>query len=264
METLACPTVLVVDDDSSIVEELCELLTSHGYPTLGSDRAREAMELFGNNPDISIVLCDLRMPDLNGIALLRELNQICGPERPFEAVIFTGKGEREDIIDALRAGAADFLSKPVNIEQLLEVLGRLRLRLHKRQYKLRQLDRLNQRLQFLAESVDDLRNDVQHIHRGNRPEQQKQPAQPADAAVAPPVAQPKVPEPFCQLSPRQLEVARLVGRGLTNYQISCELGITENTVKLYVSQILRVTHLHNRTQLALALAPKAPQATTTE
>ena len=57
------------------------------------------------------------------------------------------------------------------------------------------------------------------------------------------------------MSPRQLDVARLVGKGLTNYQIACELGITENTVKLYVSQVLRLTHMHNRTQLALALSP---------
>lgn len=50
-------------------------------------------------------------------------------------------------------------------------------------------------------------------------------------------------------------MARLVSKGKTNYQIACELGITENTVKLYVSQVLRLTHMHNRTQLALALAP---------
>ena len=65
----------------------------------------------------------------------------------------------------------------------------------------------------------------------------------------------EIPAIFNQLSPRQLDVARLVGKGQTNYQIACELGITENTVKLYVSQVLRLTHMHNRTQLALALSP---------
>ncbi|WP_241357226.1 LuxR C-terminal-related transcriptional regulator, partial [Escherichia coli] len=43
------------------------------------------------------------------------------------------------------------------------------------------------------------------------------------------------------------------------YQIAYELGITENTVKLYVSQVLRLMHMHNRTQLALALSPAAMQ-----
>ena len=61
-----------------------------------------------------------------------------------------------------------------------------------------------------------------------------------------------IPEPFDKLSRRQLEVAQLIAKGMTNYQISCELGITENTVKLYVSQILRLTRVHNRTQLALS------------
>ena len=65
----------------------------------------------------------------------------------------------------------------------------------------------------------------------------------------------EIPTIFNQLSPRQLDVARLVGKGQTNYQIACKLGITENTVKLYVSQVLRLTHMHNRTQLALALSP---------
>jgi len=46
-----------------------------------------------------------------------------------------------------------------------------------------------------------------------------------------------------------------VGKGQTNYQITYELGIIKNTVKLYVSQVLRLTHMHKRTQLALALSP---------
>ena len=52
-------------------------------------------------------------------------------------------------------------------------------------------------------------------------------------------------------------------KGQTNYQIACELGITENTVKLYVSQVLRQTHMHNRTQLALALGNSTVRRQTT-
>ncbi|MNZ12299.1 Transcriptional regulatory protein FixJ [compost metagenome] len=265
METLASPTVLVVDDDPSVVEELCELLAGNGYPPFGCQCPRDAMQLFEKHPEIGIVLCDLRMPNLNGIALLRELNRLSGTTRPFESIIFTGEGEREDIIDALRAGAADFLTKPVDIDQLLNALQRLQQRLNKRQEKFKQLDRLSQRLQFLVESVDDLHEDINHLRSGNRPDQQIQPAQPARLTAPPtPPATPSLPVLFRQLSPRQVEVARLVGRGLTNYQISCELGITENTVKLYVSQILRLTNLHNRTQLALALAPKGNESVATD
>src|SRR5690606_26994914 len=100
---------------------------------------------------------------------------------------------------------------------------------------------LNDKLQSLAESIDTL---YQSIHKRRH-----------NFGAAPSTANAQVLEemPFRLLSPRQLAVARLVGKGLTNYQIACELGITENTVKLYVSQVLRLTHMHNRTQLALAL-----------
>jgi DNA-binding NarL/FixJ family response regulator len=106
---------------------------------------------------------------------------------------------------------------------------------------------LNQKLQYLSESIDDLYQDLDKVRRGPQ-------ADVGDAEVSD-VERVEMPAIFNQLSPRQLDVARLVGKGQTNYQIACELGITENTVKLYVSQVLRLTHMHNRTQLALALSP---------
>lgn len=109
-----------------------------------------------------------------------------------------------------------------------------------------QLGHLNQKLQYLSESIDDLYQDLDKVRRG--------PATVSDEGSAD-VEGLEIPAIFNQLSPRQLDVARLVGKGQTNYQIACELGITENTVKLYVSQVLRLTHMHNRTQLALALSP---------
>ncbi|WP_375738735.1 response regulator transcription factor [Pseudomonas boanensis] len=49
------------------------------------------------------------------------------------------------------------------------------------------------------------------------------------------------------LSPRQLEVVRRISKGMTNSQTACELGLTENTVKLYVSQVLRLNLTNSRT-----------------
>jgi len=111
-----------------------------------------------------------------------------------------------------------------------------------------QLGHLNRKLQFLADSIDDLYQDMESVR------------QPPLTAGVDGVAEEDshaMPAIFQQLSPRQLDVARLVGKGQTNYQIACDLGITENTVKLYVSQVLRLTHMNNRTQLALALSPNA-------
>lgn len=247
--------LLIADDEPEIVEELYEYLSEFGYRCYGSFSATEACERFRNDPQIGLVLCDLHMPGMNGIQLVQELERIAGLERPFEAIIFTGQSESEDVIRAMRAGVSDFFQKPVDMEALLRTIRALEARLEERAQDYRRLGELNEKLQSLAESVDEL---YQHIHTRRHNFNSPSPALPGPANST---AQPQllteiaVPVQFQTLSPRQMAVARLVGKGLTNYQIACELGITENTVKLYVSQVLRLTSMHNRTQLALALSP---------
>lgn len=237
--------VLVVDDQPLIVEELCEFLESSGYRCVPCESSRQAIEQFIVDPTIGLVLCDLHMPDMDGIELVQELQRLSGKHRAFEAIMLTGRADKQDVIKALRAGIADYYQKPIDLEELLEGLQRQETALQERQKTL-QLGHLNQKLQYLSESINDLYQDLDKVRRN--------PAPPSDDSAAN-VEGLEMPAIFNQLSPRQLDVARLVGKGQTNYQIACELGITENTVKLYVSQVLRLTHMHNRTQLALALSP---------
>lgn len=235
--------ILVVDDQPLIVEELCEFLESSGYRCVPCDSSLEAIELFRADPDIGLVLSDLRMPDMDGIELIQALQRLAGKQRVFEAIMLTGRADKQDVIKALRAGIADYYQKPIDLAELLEGVQRQELALQERQKNLH-LGHLNQKLQFLSESIDDLYQDLDKVRRSPAPVLADGEPEPAE-----------MPAVFSQLSPRQLDVARLVGKGQTNYQIACELGITENTVKLYVSQVLRLTHMHNRTQLALALSP---------
>ncbi|MDP9504294.1 response regulator transcription factor [Pseudomonas protegens] len=241
--------VLVVDDQPLIVEELCEFLESSGYRCVPCESSLQATECFNKDPEISLVLCDLHMPDMDGIQLVQELQRLAGKHRVFEAIMLTGQADKQDVIKALRAGIADYYQKPIDLDELLEGLQRQEVALQERQKNLH-LGHLNQKLQFLSESIDDLYQDLDKVRRApaaSRSEESQGDSADADAI--------EIPAIFNQLSPRQLDVARLVGKGQTNYQIACELGITENTVKLYVSQVLRLTHMHNRTQLALALSP---------
>lgn len=232
--------VLVVDDQPLIVEELCEFLESSGYRCVPCESSEQAIVRFGEDADIGLVLCDLHMPGLDGIQLVQELQRIAGKHRAFEAIMLTGRADKQDVIKALRAGIADYYQKPIDLDELLEGLQRQEVALQERQKSV-QLGHLTQKLQDLSESIDDLYQDLDKVRRA--------PLVPSGGEVD------QMPAIFDQLSPRQLDVARLVGKGQTNYQIACELGITENTVKLYVSQVLRLTHMHNRTQLALALSP---------
>lgn len=244
MESQPC-TLLVVDDDEAIVVELQEYLESCGYRCLGCTSADAAIRRFKEDEDIGIVLCDLHMPALNGIELVQELERISAMDRAFEAIIFTGQAEPRDVLEAMRAGVADYYQKPIDPEQVLRAVRRLEGRLQQRHRGNLELAMLNHKLRTLSESIDELYQDINKRRRGPMDHSSPLPTVP-DITAQP---------PFDKLSPRQLEVAKLVGKGMTNYQTACELGLTENTVKLYVSQILRLTHMHNRTQLALAMAP---------
>lgn len=238
--------VLVVDDQPMIVEELAEFLESSGYRCVPCYSSKDALEQFRTDPDIGIVLCDLDMPELNGIELVEAMKQMAGKRRLFEAIMLTGRAEKQDVIKALRAGVADYYQKPVKLEDVLEGIQRQEVALQERQKNYQQLGNLNEKLQFLAASIDDLYQDLDRVQR--TPLLDSAEGGSLDAGL-------DTSALFAPLSPRQQDVARLVAKGQTNYQIGCELGITENTVKLYVSQVLRLTHMHNRTQLALALSP---------
>lgn len=237
--------LLVVDDEPDIVEELCEFLNHSGYICIGCHSAHEAIELFCADPQIGIVLSDLHLPGKDGISLINTLEKTYDGNRQFEAIIFTGQTKTQDVVSAMRAGVADFYQKPINMDEVGRAVRRLERHLQERMDDGAKLDQMNQKLHFLAEPIGELHLDL-HQMRSHFGQPELTPA--AESAEA-------IPAHFNQLSPRQLEVARLIGKGLTNYQIACELGITENTVKLYVSQVLRLTHMHNRTQLALALSP---------
>lgn len=234
--------ILVVDDYLPVLEELGEFLTNKGYLCILCSSSLQAIECFREDEQINLVLFDLDIPDMSGLQLITQLQFIAGTSRTFEAIMLTGRADKQDVVTALRSGVADYYQKPLDLTEMLEGIHRLEVALHERQ-KCRDLSHLNQQLQRISQSINKLYEDLNLSRR------------PAESRTARDDDTESIPEVFTSLSPRQLGVAQLVSRGLTNYQIACDLGISENTVKLYVSQVLRLTHMQNRTQLALALSP---------
>lgn len=239
--------ILVVDDDLFIVDELCEFLEGSGYTCVPCHSSRQAIQLFHDDPSISLVLCDLLMPEYDGVELVQALRLVAGKTRAFEAIMLTGHGDKQDVIRALREGFSDYYQKPVDLHELLAGLKRREKALDDRQAGNQDLGHLSQKLYSLIDSINDLSKDIGKAQQASAATNLIADRAHFCAEVAPNV--------FDQLSPRQLEVAKLVSTGQTNFQIACEMGITENTVKLYVSQVLRLTDMSNRTQLALALTP---------
>jgi signal transduction histidine kinase/HAMP domain-containing protein/DNA-binding response OmpR family regulator len=118
---LAGKRVLIVDDDMRNIFALSSVLEDHAMKIVSADNGRDAINLVSNRTDIDVVLMDIMMPEMDGMETIREIRKI--PEckgLPIIAVTAKAmKGDRERCIDA---GAWDYLSKPVDTEQMLAVL----------------------------------------------------------------------------------------------------------------------------------------------
>ena len=143
--------ILVVDDQPMIVEMVCEFLEDSGYRCVPCESSQEAVERFTGDTEVGLVLCDLHMPGLDGIELVRELQRLSGKHRAFEAIMLTGRADKQDVIRALREGFADYYQKPIDLNELLTGVRRLEQTLLERRRNFRDLGSLNQRLQYLVE-----------------------------------------------------------------------------------------------------------------
>jgi two-component system response regulator HydG len=131
-------SVLVVDDDAAHASSLGEALEASGYaPRVVSSGAQGLQAL--REQDFDLVLTDLRMAGVDGMAVLEAARR----KGDAEVVMITGHGSVESAVDAMRAGAAHYVTKPVNLGELREVLARIveRQRLRRRNTELEaQLD----------------------------------------------------------------------------------------------------------------------------
>jgi PAS domain S-box-containing protein len=103
-------TILIIDDDIYVRESLADYFEDLGYPTLQSDNGRSGIDLFLRSQP-SLVITDLRMPEKDGIDVLKTINNK-SPDTP--KIVISGAGKTEDVIEALRAGAKDYITKPIN------------------------------------------------------------------------------------------------------------------------------------------------------
>jgi signal transduction histidine kinase/DNA-binding response OmpR family regulator/HAMP domain-containing protein len=118
---LAGKKVLIVDDDIRNIFALTSILERCDMTTMSAETGRDAINLLQASPDVDIVLMDIMMPEMDGIDTMRAIRQISQfKDLPIVAVTAKAmKGDREKCIEA---GAWDYLSKPVDTEQMLAVL----------------------------------------------------------------------------------------------------------------------------------------------
>ena len=113
--------MLIVDDDMRNIFALSTVLEEHAMDIVSADNGREAISRIANDPQIEIVLMDIMMPEMDGMDTMKEIRKIPqGKTLPIIAVTAKAmKGDREKCIEA---GAWDYLSKPVDTQDLLTVL----------------------------------------------------------------------------------------------------------------------------------------------
>ncbi|HKA43260.1 MAG TPA: response regulator, partial [Burkholderiales bacterium] len=113
---------LIVDDDMRNIFALATVLDEQGMEIVSANNGREAISMVENDPSIDIVLMDIMMPEMDGIATTQEIRKLQrGKDLPIIAV--TAKAMKGDRVRCIEAGAWDYLSKPVDRVHLLAVLS---------------------------------------------------------------------------------------------------------------------------------------------
>ena len=118
---LAGKRVLIVDDDVRNIFALTSVLEQYDMAIVSADNGRDAIQMLDNGKVVDVVLMDIMMPEMDGLDTTREIRRIptC---KNLPIIAVTAKAMKGDRDRCLEAGAWDYLSKPVDTDQLLAVL----------------------------------------------------------------------------------------------------------------------------------------------
>ncbi len=112
--------LLVVDDEQSVRDSLERVLEKEGFQVYTADSGRRAKEILQREP-IALVLTDLRMPEVSGLDLLRQVKKQY-PDT--EVILITGHGTIEKAVEAMKEGAYDFITKPFKRAEILRAVNK--------------------------------------------------------------------------------------------------------------------------------------------
>ncbi len=109
-------SLLVIDDDVVVRESIVAYLEDSGFNILQAENGEQGLSVF-RECDPDLILCDLRMPGMDGLTLLRSVR---AETRDLPFIVVSGAGVMTDVVDALRLGASDYLIKPIVDLEVLE------------------------------------------------------------------------------------------------------------------------------------------------
>jgi len=230
-------TAVLMIEDHTMFREGLMMTIGHMAPSLDicpAASGAEALAVLESRADISRVIMDYYLPDIGGTALLKRLRQV----RPgVRILVLSASEDAHDRRCAMTAGARAFLHKSASSQMLLSALE---------QIDLPYLPDGQPDAQRVLGSPGVLRGVSRGVLPGVTPA-----VQPGISPPSPPVERPDEAALLSELTPRQIEVLRLMCDGIRNRDISEQLGVTEKTVKAHISVILATLGVPNRTQATL-------------
>ncbi|MCB9205967.1 MAG: sigma-54-dependent Fis family transcriptional regulator [Ignavibacteriales bacterium] len=115
-------SILIIDDEESQLQSLKSFLTRRDYEVTTASNGEDGFDVLSSK-FIDVVLTDYRMPNWDGFTVLKKVKEF-NPE--IDVVVMTAYGSVEDAVDIMKAGAYDYLSKPIDLDELENLLNRIR------------------------------------------------------------------------------------------------------------------------------------------
>lgn len=110
--------ILVIDDDESILRLLSKFLKSEGHKVVTFTNGNSALEFF-KNEKFDLVITDMYMPDLDGLDIIRNIKDI---DQNTPIIVLTAAGSITNVVQSLKLGAFNYMAKPVNINEVREII----------------------------------------------------------------------------------------------------------------------------------------------
>ncbi len=204
--------ILLIDDHTLFRAGLSDLLTRRKINVVAAvGSGSEGLEFAGEN-NLDIVLLDMRMPEMDGISVLKKIKSSY-PELP--VAMLTTSSDENDLVGALRNGAQGYLLKDMEPDDLVVALR----------------DIIAGKTVVAPDLAPVLARAVQGGDKEEKEEEKE--------------------DPFAVLTPREFEILTLLAEGQSNKVIARNLGISDGTVKLHVKAILRKLNISSRITAAV-------------
>lgn len=203
--------ILLIDDHTLFRAGLCDLLTRRKIEVVAAVGSGMEGIKFADEAELDIVLLDMRMPQMDGISVLKKLKE-AHPNLP--VAMLTTSSDESDLVGALRNGAQGYLLKDMEPDDLVVALR----------------DIISGKTVVAPDLAPVLASAVQGDNNEKEEEQE---------------------DPFAILTPREFEILTLLAEGQSNKVIARNLGISDGTVKLHVKAILRKLNISSRITAAV-------------